>query len=115
MSNFVECFRLAEQDIEKGNEFIIVDDLFLPSINIKNKKYIEIEIDNTDKNNSKKIIRFNDSDRVIGFKETKVGFYKFIVNDENKSLLIDNDDNIQKEINSIINNFYIKLYRCSSC
>ena len=69
LSNFVECFSLAEQDIEKENEFIIVDDdLFLPSINIKNKKYIEIEIDNTDKNNSKKIIRFNDSDRVIGFK-----------------------------------------------
>ena len=92
LSNFVECWRLAEQDIEKENEFIIVEEPFIKSMNIKsknlNKMKVKIEFDNKF-NKSRNIILFNMSKKIITFEKKQYIFYKFIVNDENKSLMCD--------------------------
>ena len=115
LSNFVECWRLAEQDIEKENEFIIVEEPFIKSMNIKcknlNKMKVKIEFDNK-YNKSRNIILFNTSTKIITFEKKQYIFYKFIVNDENKSLMCDSyssneEDKMSKIIlidNSINNN-----------
>ena len=69
LTNFVQCWRLAEQDIENENKFIIADDSFMKNMNIdikriKNKK-VKIEVD--DKNNKRKV--FKNCSRRIAFEE----------------------------------------------
>lgn len=100
LTNFVECWRLAEQDIEKENIFIIADNSFMKNMNIdikriENKK-VKIEVEN---NNNKRIV-FPHSSRKISFEEVGNILYKFVVND-NKSLMIDNED---EDFNGNINN-----------
>ena len=92
--NYVECQRLAEQDIEKKNKFIIVNDSFMENMVISQdsliKKDVKIEI-----NNNNKRILFNNSDKKIAFKEIDNILYKLVESDDNKS--DKNDDNKSDE------------------
>lgn len=99
--NFVQCFRLAEQDIEKENEFIIVEELFIRGMGIINNDIKKKEVTvNVNKDNSKNIIKFRTSDRILRFEEkNKSSFYKFIIGIENNSLCISTDlDNSEEDI-----------------
>ncbi len=84
---------MAEQDIEKENEFIIVEELFIRSMGIINNDIKKKEVTvNIDKDNSKNIVKFKTSDRILRFEEkNKSSFYKFIIGSENNSLNISTD------------------------
>ena len=97
----MQCFRLAEQDIEKENEFIIVEELFIRGMGIINNDIKKKEVTvNVNKDNSKNIIKFRTSDRILRFEEkNKSSFYKFIIGIENNSLCISTDlDNSEEDI-----------------
>jgi len=103
LTNFVQCWRLAEQDIENENKFIIADDSFMKNMNIdikriKNKK-VKIEVD--DKNNKR--IVFKNCSRRIAFEEIGNILYKFVESDDNKSLMIDSIDNEYENNNDKLN------------
>ena len=103
LTNFVQCWRLAEQDIENENKFIIADDSFMKNMNIdikriKNKK-VKIEVD--DKNNKR--ILFKNCSRRIAFEEIGNILYKFVESDDNKSLMIDSIDNEYENNNDKLN------------
>ena len=115
LSNFVDCWRLAEQDIEKENEFIIVNKDFIDSmgINMKNPEKMEvtIEFDKLD-DVPRNIVKFRTSKKILTFIKKQSKFYKFVPNIENKSLMCDSssseskhNDKVQKpqKLNSINN------------
>ena len=59
---------------------------------------------NIDKDNSKNIVKFKTSERILRFEEkNKSSFYKFIIGSENNSLNISNDSNNSDE------NIYLKF------
>jgi hypothetical protein len=97
LSNFVQCYKLAEQDIKKENKFIIVDEIFVEKIskidNI-NKIRVDIKVDNP--YNKIQFIKLNKEIKEIAFKKIDYIFYKFIIDkDESlrKSQITNNDVN----------------------
>ena len=99
LSNFVECWRLAEQDIEKENEFIIVNKDFIDSmgINMKNPEKMEVTIE-FDKLEDvpRNIVKFRTSKKILTFIKKQYKFYKFVPNIENKSLMCDSSSSSYK-------------------
>ena len=98
LTNFVECWRLAEQDIEEENKFIIAEESFCEKMgnNIDRNNIKPMKVDNN------KIIFIN-SDRAIAFTKIDNILYKFTT-DGNKSLIIDPSDIVT--INSNISNIF---------
>ena len=96
LSNFVDCFRLFEQNIENENKFIFVEESFFKNmgIDILKKKIREIHVD---KNH--KYIIFNNTDKRIGFKEIDNILYKFVESEDTISLM--NDTSRKEERNDI--------------
>lgn len=106
LSNFVECWRLAEQDIEIENEFIIVDESFITGMKVRmnhlEKMKVSIEFDNKyDK--LRNVIIFRSSVKMITFEKKETKLYKFTINDENRSLLDDSDSDEEDNKKTIEN------------
>ena len=86
LNNFVQCFHILTNNIEKENQFIIVDESFLNNMDIDIYQYNnrEIHIDKYNRN-----IIFNTSHKRIRFKEIDNILCKFVESDDNNSIMYD--------------------------
>ena len=75
--NFEECRNLANENNEKGNEFIIVDQHFLDIMQIEKEKAKSVLI-NYDKNKDGYSIYFQESELNLGLEFKKTGICRFI-------------------------------------
>ena len=94
--DYNSCINLIN-DKEK-NEFIIVDNLFLQSMNINQdiNQYKKVVI-NIDKDNSNMNIEFKEGN--IDFREKMFGFFEFCLNNYKKLILKEEIDNNINKIN----------------
>ncbi len=94
--DYNSCINLIN-DKEK-NEFIIVDNLFLQSMNIKQdiNQYKKVVI-KIDKDNSNMNIKFKEGN--IDFREKMFGFFEFCLNNYKKLILKEEIDNNINKIN----------------
>ena len=86
LNNFVQCFHILTNNIEKENQFIIVYESFLNNMDIYIYQYNnrEIHIDKYNRN-----IIFNTSHKRIRFKEIDNILCKFVESDDNNSIMYD--------------------------